>query len=267
MKPLNVSPRTISFIVPAHNEEALLGATLEALSASARSLGEPHEIIVVDDASTDRTAGIAAERGARVIHVNHRKIAAVRNAGAQASSGDFLFFVDADTVVGLDTLRAAWKALREDGAVGGGARVDFNEVPPRWRLAVKAFMVVYFGLRYAAGCFIFSRRDAFVAAGGFDEHYFASEEVHLSKALRRQGKFVIVRPPVFTSGRKMRMYTMGQSIAQILRILLGGPGALRRREKLGIWYDGRREVAGSGTEGGGGAPEDPGAIRNRRPAP
>src|SRR5438132_1155562 len=46
----------ISFVVPAHNEAKLLGRTLAAVSASARTVGEPWEAIVVDDASTDRTA-------------------------------------------------------------------------------------------------------------------------------------------------------------------------------------------------------------------
>ena len=71
----------ISFIVPAYNEELLLPATLSALEAAAHALGEPSEIVVVDDASTDRTAAVAEEHGARVIQVNHRQIAATRNSG------------------------------------------------------------------------------------------------------------------------------------------------------------------------------------------
>jgi Cu(I)/Ag(I) efflux system membrane fusion protein len=53
----------ISFIVPAYNEERLLGATLDAVRAAARSAGEPCELIVVDDASTDRTAIVAEDHG------------------------------------------------------------------------------------------------------------------------------------------------------------------------------------------------------------
>src|SRR5688572_21460895 len=89
----------ISFIIPAYNEELLLGRTLRALDDAARGLGEPFEIIVVDDASTDRTADVAREHGARVVSVNRRQIAATRNAGAREASGELLFFIDADTVV------------------------------------------------------------------------------------------------------------------------------------------------------------------------
>ena len=77
----------ISFIVPAYNEERLLGAALDALHAAARAAGEPYELIVVDDASTDRTATIAADHGAALVSVAHRQIAATRNSGARQATG------------------------------------------------------------------------------------------------------------------------------------------------------------------------------------
>ncbi len=89
----------ISFIVPAYNEERLLGSTLCAIHQAARSIGEPYEIIVADDGSTDRTAAVAAEHGARVVSVANRQIAATRNAGARQACGKLLVFVDADTIV------------------------------------------------------------------------------------------------------------------------------------------------------------------------
>src|SRR5687767_3744901 len=103
----------ISFIIPAYNEEALLGRTLRALRFSAgESLkNQRHEVIVVDDASTDRTAQIAEQQGARVVSVNKRHIAAVRNAGAREAQGDIFIFVDADTTVSPQVLRAALDAL------------------------------------------------------------------------------------------------------------------------------------------------------------
>src|SRR6516162_1221679 len=64
----------ISFIIPAHNEEALIGWTLEAIHQSAKEIGLDYEIIVVDDASTDGTSAIALQHHARVIKVAHRQI-------------------------------------------------------------------------------------------------------------------------------------------------------------------------------------------------
>ena len=101
----------LSIIIPAHDEAALIGATLDALARSTTTLELPHEVIVVDDASSDRTGDIAAERGARVLRVEHRQIAATRNAGAAVARGDRLLFLDADTLVGTEVLAAAMAAL------------------------------------------------------------------------------------------------------------------------------------------------------------
>jgi glycosyltransferase involved in cell wall biosynthesis len=65
----------------------LLGATLEALHSAGKALNEPYELIVADDASTDRTTVVAEYHGARVIRVAHRQIAATRNSGARAAMG------------------------------------------------------------------------------------------------------------------------------------------------------------------------------------
>ena len=68
----------ISFVVPAYNEERYLGATLAAIHAAAREAGEPYEIVVANDASSDATAAIAEAGGARVVSVEKRQIAATR---------------------------------------------------------------------------------------------------------------------------------------------------------------------------------------------
>src|SRR5438874_954653 len=102
----------ISFIVPAYNEERLLGATLDALHAAGRAAGEPYELVVVDDASTDRTALIALGHAALLVRVAHRQIAATRNAGARRANGDLFIFVDADTTVNEAVVRSAVEAVR-----------------------------------------------------------------------------------------------------------------------------------------------------------
>jgi glycosyltransferase involved in cell wall biosynthesis len=69
----------ISFIVPAHNEERWIGKCLGSIRTTMEKPGEPHEVVVVDDSSTDSTAQIAGQMGARVIRVEHRHISAARN--------------------------------------------------------------------------------------------------------------------------------------------------------------------------------------------
>lgn len=234
----------VSFIVPAYNEELLLGDTLEAISRAASALPESSEILVVDDASTDGTRAVAHLRGARVIHVNSRHIAATRNAGAHASLGKWLIFVDADTIVTPEVVGAAVAAMR-DGAAGGGCSVLFEGRLPRYgRFLISVALPLYRGLYLAAGCFVFCTREGLEAVGGWDETLFAAEEVSLSRALRRYGRFVILPQHVITSGRKLRAHSGREILGGLLRLGLGGRRALGRRKGLEIWYGERRKDPG-----------------------
>jgi glycosyltransferase involved in cell wall biosynthesis len=231
----------ISFIIPAYNEEKYLAPTLESIHAAAKEVGEPYEVVVVNDASTDATAAIAERGGARVVTVEKRQIAGTRNAGARASTGDVLIFVDADTRVNGPVVAAALAALRA-GAVGGGAPVRFDRAP-RW---VSAFMVVfvplYFRLaRWAAGCFIFCTRAAYESASGFDETLNASEEIFFSGALKRLGRFVILEERVTTSARKAEGMSPLSMLWLVLRLAAGGMGSVKKREgAIAFWYPDKR---------------------------
>ncbi len=148
--------------------------------------------------------------------------------------------MDADTKVNEAVVRAALREM-DDGVVGGGAGVRF-EGAPKW---VDAFMLAFvpaFRLaRLAAGCFVFCRRDAFEAVGGFDETVFAGEEIVLSRALKRRGPFVILRESVLTSPRKLEnrsFWTMLRITAKLA--VNGGIGGVKRREHAGFWYEEER---------------------------
>jgi GT2 family glycosyltransferase len=95
--------------------------------------------------------------------------------------------------------------------------------------------------RLAAGCFLFCTRSAFVSVGGFDETFFGAEEVIISRALKRQGRFVILRQAVRTSGRKMRTHSAGEVLLVMFRMALRGTKAVRQREGMELWYAERRE--------------------------
>lgn len=230
----------LSFVIPAHDEAPRLPATIDALHATAATLGIAYEIVVVDDASRDGTGEVAARHGARVLRVEHRHIAATRNAGAKVATGEVLVFVDADTRVPAGTLAAALSALR-GGAIGGGARVAF-EGPLRWhqRLAVTAGVLAVRVARIAPGCFIFCTRAAYTATGGFDERWYAGEDVAMSRALARVGRFVLLRERVWSSPRKLDQFSAAEHLALVLRVVLRGRGVLRSREHLALWYE-RRE--------------------------
>ena len=145
----------ISFIVPAHNEEFCLPKTLRAIHESAHALGEAHEVIVVDDASTDGTGEIARQHNATVVKVNHRQIAATRNSGARAARGERLFFVDADTTVNPAVIRSALRWM-DKGAVGGGAPTRFEGPVPLYARLLLAWLGFFMRLAsMTGGAFMF----------------------------------------------------------------------------------------------------------------
>ena len=236
----------LSFILPAYNEELELPFAITAIrDALAKSGQKAYEVIVVDDASTDATAEIAEEAGARLISINRRQIAAARNAGAQAACGDVLFFVDADTRINAVHIVDALAALRS-GAAAGSARVAADGVIPLWgRIFMRVFCAIYFANNLGAGAFLFTTRKNFDAVGGFDEQLFIGEEVYFSLAMKKLGRFKILREPILTSGRKLRMYSAGKLLSQTFSIMIRGKRAACSREKLGVWYDGKRESRAS----------------------
>jgi glycosyltransferase involved in cell wall biosynthesis len=226
----------LSFIIPAHNEERLVGAAIDSAHASARPTGRPYEVIVVNDASTDRTAAVAAEHGARVIDVGHRHIAATRNAGARAASGNVLFFLDADTRANPPAVRAALRAL-DRGAVGGGCVFRYDGPVPWWAHVLYPIGVgVGRATATVGGAFLFCRRADFEAVGGFDERFFAAEDLAFVRALQRSGRFVVPRPTVLTSNRKLDRLTLWGALAELFRVVVRGPEAYRKKEGLGLWY-------------------------------
>lgn len=228
----------VAFVLPAWNEAACLPATLSALHEAIAAIGVDGEILVVDDGSSDATAALAVAGGARVLQVAHRQIAATRNAGASASTAPLLVFVDADTRVDATLLRAALDALAA-GAVGGGCRVRLDGARA-WPLRLGVWLVGQ-AFRYtgiAPGCFLFCTRAAFDAVGGFDTTLFAGEDVAMSRALARVGRFVILREPVQTSGRKLAHASPWMQLRLLLRFARRGTRMLRDRDGLALWYGG-----------------------------
>jgi GT2 family glycosyltransferase len=235
------SARKISFVIPAHNEEAELPKTLQSIHLAAFNARCDYEIILVDDGSTDATAFIAKKFGSLVISIDRRQIAAARNAGARAARGDIFVFVDADTHITSEHVRGVMGAL-DSGCVGGGCRLQLDDKIPLWgKILFNAFARVYFAFQLGAGAFLFATRPAFFAAGGFDETYFAGEEVLFTFALKKLGHFKILPEPAITSGRKLRLYSGRKILQAALTLMLAGQRAMRSRAKLDLWYGGKRE--------------------------
>ncbi len=232
----------LSFIVPAHNEQACLAGTLKAIHEAAKSTDQPYEIVVVDDASTDATVEIAQQNVARVISVNHRQISATRNSGGRASLGERLFFVDADTIINPRVVASAMRAM-DKGAAGGGAPAHFQWPVPLYAPLLLFWINLFMRVAgISAGAFMFCTRDAFLAVGGFDERLFGAEDAAMSWALKRAGRFVVLWPHVLTSGRRTRGKGGVRMVIALLRMAVL-PGTIKQRARVDkVWYDSDREA-------------------------
>lgn len=239
------SPVLISFCIPAHNEEAELPGTLRTIHGAAAGLN--YEIVVADDASTDATASVARELGARVVTIDRRQIASARNAAAREAGGSVLFFVDADTRINAQAVTQALRLL-DSGCVGGGGPMEFDgEVPRYARMSMPLVLLLFRVARLTGGAFLFCTREAYLAAGGWDETLFASEEIAFAKTLKHIGRFRLVRAKVTTSGRKVRLLSWRAIAGTLWRAIMSRGGTLRSREELNVWYGpGLRESARGG---------------------
>jgi len=199
----------LSIIIPAYNEENYIGVTLEHIVTALSGLTLTSEIVVVDNESTDKTAEIAAEFGARVVPETVHVISRVRNAGAEASTGEVLIFVDADTRVSPELFAKIIDAMADENCYGGAVSVKFDECRRWW---IKYYLFAWkfweFFFNTKQGAAQFCRRAVFEAVNGYDEKVFIGEDVEfywrLSKYARKNSGYLkfIKEPKVKTSSRR-----------------------------------------------------------------
>ena len=179
-----------SVIIPAYNEERYLPRLLNSIEIArgkyAGGCGEI-EVIVADNASTDRTREVALSHGARVVHVTKRRIGAARNGAARAAQGEIFCFIDADSAIHPQTFNAIEERMKSGHYVWGvtGARLERKSIA----LVITHYM--FMPMVWTTGLDIglsFCRREDFEAVGGYDENRFYAEDVLFPLALRRLGR-------------------------------------------------------------------------------
>ncbi len=231
-----------SIVIPAWNESQHIAATLKAVQNAMNQQTQPGEIIVVDNNSTDDTAAIATEAGARVVFEPINQIAKARNKGAQEANNGWLVFVDADSLINAELLGLSLNALSTERVIGGGSTVAMDAV----LTGLPAMMLRFWNWwsvksHTAAGCYIYCKKEAFDHVGGFDETRFAAEELYFSKALRRLAKkrgqqfLILTQAPIVSSARKIDWYSPKQMFKQAILLLV--PGSTRSRKHCYLWYD------------------------------
>ncbi|HSJ09574.1 MAG TPA: glycosyltransferase family A protein [Longimicrobiales bacterium] len=221
--------RRISFVIPARNEEALIGEVVEAILASvARATGisrselrlhdTAFEVIVVDDGSEDATAAIVgsfADAGVQLVRCSGRSCAAARNAGTAASTGRVLCFVDADTIVPGNAVARILELHEGQGRCLVLYRLASREPGVRawlwwtfWGLARRLPLARAKSLPAFMSC----DRSHFVRYGPFREAWLIAEEWPLTGAAWRHhnARFLYDRSlTARTSSRRMELQPFG----------------------------------------------------------
>jgi glycosyltransferase involved in cell wall biosynthesis len=184
----------ISVIIPAYQAEKVIPFCLHAIRNSSYP---PHEIIVVDDHSTDRTAIVGLKYSAVVLRAENHGPAAARNIGARNASGDVLLFIDSDVVIRPDTVARVSRHFQGESRVAA-VFGSYDSEP-----AEQNFVSQYKNLQHHyvhqasnaeattfwAGCGAV-RRDVFWEVRGFDEARYSQpsiEDIELGQRLRTKG--------------------------------------------------------------------------------
>lgn len=239
----------ISIIIPAFNEEKLLGTTLRSIDAalvSFRTIGCETETIVCDNNSTDATAEIARAAGAKVVFEPINQIARARNCGAAAAIGDWLIFVDGDSCPSAELFSDVAKVIQSGKAIAGGSTVTLETTNFTVRFFAGFWNATSRILHWVAGSFIFCEAKVFRDIGGFSTEFFTGEELDLSRRLKRyarkQNKKIVIlsKHPLLTSARKMHLYRRGELGRFLLKAFFRPNATMKSREASSPWYDGRR---------------------------
>jgi len=206
LAPAATAPQ-VSVIVPARDEERLIGACLTSVIAASQYAQCATEVIVVLNRCTDQTEAIARSLGARCVIDEGRCLAAVRNAGVRVAHAPVIVTIDADSRMSTNALAAVLAHLGSGRYIGGGCAIW----PERWSLGIAlsglALLPYALGYRISAGMF-WTTRAAFDAIGGFDESLVSVEDIDFALRLKRHGRRsgqrfgTLVRASITTSCRK-----------------------------------------------------------------
>jgi glycosyltransferase involved in cell wall biosynthesis len=179
----------LSVVVIGRNEGQRLIACLESIPA-AKQIPTPVEVIYIDSNSTDGTPAKAAELGARVIVLDHGRMAAARarNTGWRAASAPFILFLDGDTTLDPEFVEAAMKEFADpEVAVVWGERREIRPEASIYNRVLDLDWIAPPGLSDFCGGDSIMRRKMLERTGGFNPDLIAGEEPDLCRRMRGLG--------------------------------------------------------------------------------
>jgi glycosyltransferase involved in cell wall biosynthesis len=201
----------VTFIIPAFNEEKLVSFVIRSIRAEMAGRPNVYEILVVDNASTDRTAEMALEQGARVVQEPKRGIVTARQAGYRHARYDLLANIDADNTIPAGWLDNALAALDPATVVVTGPLV-YPEFSRPLQIFTRVFYVLgrlshhALGTMVQGGNFIV-RKSALDAVGGYNtEIAFFGEDTDFAVRIAKVGKVKLVpKMWVYSSARRFQV--------------------------------------------------------------
>ena len=125
---------------------------------------------------------------------------------------------------------------------GGGTIVEFDgHLPFMGKCVLQFWLFLSRTFKWACGAYVFCLREAFIDTGGFDERYYASEEIHFSRALRRWGRkkgkrIIILEEAIITSSRKLTWYSKWEQLRIFLGILFHLKPLQNMNACYKLWY-------------------------------
>ena len=160
----------VSVIIPAYNEEKYIERTLKSLKIQTH----PNiEIIVVCNGCTDKTKEISSNYTIKIISLKEKNVSKSRNSGADSATGEFLVFLDADTILMPDVISNIIKQLNKEhyyGTVSG--KSELNKLQCRLYSKMKNIINTFYP--WSNGL-IFCRKEDFVKTNGFDPEFHHGE--------------------------------------------------------------------------------------------
>ena len=222
----------VSVIIPTLNEASYLGDCLRSIAA--QNFDGIPEVIVVDGRSADTTVSIAKKYADKVIVEPKRTIAAGRQAGAAAASGDILVFTDADSRPPEDWLSTLTGAFADSNVVssyGALAMYDYKKTGVVLSSLMSAYLywADVFEIPAGAGSNMAVRADAFRKVGGFNTDLVTGEDIELQKRLKKVGKVVFCRKAKnFVSARRIKGWGVAKFVGfhttNFLKLHMGKDG-------------------------------------------
>lgn len=223
----------ISLIIPAYNEEKYIGACLESVVQNAS--GILHEIIVINNASTDKTQKIAQSfPGVRVVSEMEKGLTKARQRGLVEASGDILAFIDADTRMPkgwAEKMRSAFE--KNEWTVCASGPYVYHDVSKITKHGVKLYWhlasIIYRVTGYlAVGGNFAAKKSALLSIGGFDTTInFYGEDTDIARRLHKVGKVHFSHKLyILTSGRRFAgegiFMTASRYMRNFFSVVIGG---------------------------------------------